>query len=504
MPDALLEIRDVTKIYKDGNVKALDGVSLDIYSGRINVLLGENAAGKSTLMKIIAGIESCDKGSMVLAGREYLPDKPAYAFARGVALVSQSLKVITQMTVLENLLLALHNRAGNFSWRKKRETVRNAMKEYNLQLDLGIKVSNLSVGEKQKLEILRALLAEPELIIFDEPTAVFSDREREELFDIMERLKAEGKTIIFITHKFAQAYRIADTISLMRKGKIIDTFSKETFVQRNNYGSFIGEAPVASTRTDCSTKREVLRVESLEVAGKYRDSLAVRDLSFGIKTGELTVITGITGNGQEELLEALFGLREVKSGKVLLGGKDITNKPPKTLRRAGLAALPVERDSVASCRELSILENMIINTIREGPLLYDRGALAEWTEKALAEYGVIYASLNEPAGNLSGGNLQKALVAREVKSEPTALLLGEPTRGLDVRHTRIVHDILRSLKERMAVVVFTSDLDEALLLGDRVIIMVEGVAMFSGEVGPWLDRRRLGELVVGSVGAVSR
>ncbi len=494
LEEILLSVRNVQKTYKSNGVRALDGVSLDIYAGEVNVLLGENAAGKTTLMKIIAGIERADGGKMFINGRDYSPANPTEAIRTGIGLVSQKLKVIPQLTIAENLLLGMD--ISGFGRKQSRKSIEEAIQKFGMGIEPHVRVEDLSVVQRQKVEILRVLIRSPELIVFDEPTAILPDCDRKELMDIIARLKESGKTVIFITHKLPEAYRIADRISIMAKGRITGTFRKGEVTEGMLRTLVAGEdLAIAGFRDRKSTDTgEVLRVESLQVEGRYRGLMAVKNVSFVSRADEILVITGISGNGQEELLESLFGMRRVLSGSVHLYDTDITGWTPADLRKIGVAALIGDRDTIASCAGLSIMDNVVLNRVRERFFLKER-PLRTWTRELLSSYGVEYSSLDDLAGTLSGGNLQKTILAREISGNPHLILLSEPTRGLDVKHAEMVHRTLLSLKQNLSIVLFTGDLDEAISIADRILIMYDGEIVVdlpnTGEIGRSMLNRYL-------------
>ncbi len=502
LEEIFLSVRNVQKTYRSNGVRALDGVSLDTYAGEVNVLLGENAAGKTTLMKIIAGIERADDGEMFMKGRNYSPANPVDAIRAGVGLVSQKLRVIPQLTVGENLLLGMD--LSGFERKKGRNTIEEAVHRFGLGIELPVRVEDLSIAQRQKVEILRVLIRSPELIVFDEPTAVLPDNDREELMNIIARLKEGGKTVVFITHKLQEAYRIADRISIMAKGKITGTFLKGEVTERSLRTLVAGEDLAASGFSGRKTTAtgEVLRVESLDVEGRYRNLIAVKNVSFVSRAGEILVITGISGNGQEELIESLFGMRRVLSGRVYLEDTDITGWTPADLRKIGVVALIGDRDTTASCPGLSIIDNVVLNRVRDRFFLKEK-PLKTWTRELLSTYGVEYSSLDDQAGTLSGGNLQKAILAREISGNPRLILLSEPTRGLDVKHAGMVHRTLLSLKQNLSIVLFTGDLDEAISIADRILIMYDGEVVIDLPNAGKIGRSMLNRYLQGAAGVES-
>jgi len=496
----VLEIADLKKKYSISGTRALDGATLSFYSGEIASLLGENAAGKTTLMKTIVGIEKPDSGSMLFRGEKYLPSDPSSALEKGIGMVPQSLKVISQLTVFENLLLGFKTNLRGGTVKHFKEKIEKVMQRYRLQLPLDKKVESLSTGQRQKLEVLRILQNSPEIIIFDEPTTLISETDKEELFETFMRLKTEGKTVVFITHKLREAYSVSDRIYVIRSGVIIGRFRREETSVEELHDLVSGEE-ICPDRVQLSLLGEaVLRVEELSIEGTIEGEEAVKGASFEVRRGELLAISGVAGNGQEELLEGIFGMRKILSGRVLLDGMDVTNMPPHNLRKLGLAALPSDRDGVASCKTATIKDNLVIHKVTEGGWIIDDRGLDAFARSLLSDYGVLYGSIFDPASSLSGGNLQKLLLSREISFEPRVLLLGEPSRGLDVKHLHILRTVLARIKEEMAVIVFTADLEEALRVGDRIIVMSEGRIVFDGVNRPGLSKRMIGKLILKATG----
>jgi len=500
-----ISLQNIHKTYSSNGIKALNGVCLEIMRGKVNTLLGENAAGKTTLMKIISGIEKADSGAMFIDGVAYSPRTPIDAIEAGVGLVPQNMRVISGMTVMENLLTAMNCGKLKIGLREMKRSVHDMMQRYKVEIDSNARVGDLTTGDRQRVAILRVLLRSPDLIILDEPTAVLSDTERESLFMTLSELKKEGKTLIFITHRLSEATRVSDRIAVMRKGSVVDTVDGAEVARRDLHELITGESLEPTVIGTFEPGKEVLRVESLEIEGRFRGNAAVKGVDFSASAGELLVITGVTGNGQQELLEGLFGMRRVLSGRVFVDGQDLTGKPPSLLRKAGVAALTSDRDSVCSCPALSIMENLVVNRVREAGPIYRKKALTSWSKEIMEKYNVKYSALDDPASTLSGGNLQKMLLARELDGAPVLLLLGEPTRGLDSLHTRMLHKILASLREKMSVVVFTGDIDEALAIGNRVIVMYDGRIVLNRVNDGSLTRAFLGRYIVGTekTGAVT-
>ncbi|PIJ62257.1 ABC transporter ATP-binding protein [Mesotoga sp. H07.pep.5.3] len=498
MSKPVLEINDLKKTYEISETKALDGVALTLFSGEITTLLGENAAGKTTLVKVIMGIEKPDSGSMVFKGEKYLPSGPHFANEKGLGMVPQSIKVVDKLSVIENLILGFRSNQKKVRMKDYRESLRELMKQYSLQLPLDNETASLSTGQRQKLEILRVLQNSPDVIIFDEPTTLISNREKEELFEIITRLRSQGKAIIFITHKLREAYSISDKIVVLRSGKVV--FSESRYktsikeLQELLYGGEFCALRVQSPTSDES----LLRVQEVSVEGSS-NSEAVKGVSFEARRGEILFVSGVAGNGQEELLDGIFGMRRVLSGRVILDGKDITGLKPFKLRKLGLAALHYDRDNIASCKGSSIRDNLLVYSISNGEWVVEEKKHVFSARKLLRDYGVTFGKIQDPISSLSGGNLQKLLLAREISSDPKVLLLGEPFRGLDVKSLESVKFLLMEAKKRIAIVAFSADVDEALTIADRILIMSEGRVVFSSDIRPGLSTPDLRKYLFGAM-----
>ncbi|MBN2219408.1 MAG: ATP-binding cassette domain-containing protein [Kosmotogaceae bacterium] len=486
MSKPVLEINDLNKTYDTSGAKALDGVTLDLFSGEITTLLGENAAGKTTLMKVIMGIEKPDSGSMVFKGKKYLPSGPHFANEKGLGMVPQSIKVVDRLTVIENLVLGLRSNGKNIRMKHYRECVRELMKKYFLQLPLDNEVASLSTGQRQKLEILRVLQNSPDVIIFDEPTTLISDREKEELFEIIAKLRSQGKAVVFITHKLREAFSISDKIVVLRLGKVVFSNSRyKTSIEELHELLYGGESCTLSVQLPTSDE-SLLRVHEVSVEGSSNTE-AVKGVSLEVRRGEILFVSGVAGNGQEELLDGIFGMRRILSGRVIFEGKDVTGLRPFELRKLGLAALHYDRDNIASCRDSSIRDNLLVYSLSNGKWVIEEKKHVLSARRLLCDYGVTFGEIEDPVSSLSGGNLQKLLLAREISCEPKVLLLGEPFRGLDVKSLESVKLLLTEAKKRMAIVAFSADVDEALTIADRILIISEGRVVYSSDVRPGLS-----------------
>ncbi len=469
-----VSMRGIVKIYPDGTV-ALRGVDLDVYPGEILGLLGENGAGKTTLMKILSGFLRPTSGYIVLNGRRVSFRSAADALNAGIGMVHQHLALVPVFTGLENIALGLRVRVE-----KLRERVEKLMEETGLRVNLDVPVERLSFGERQRIEILRMLLRNVDVLILDEPTTNLTPLETRVLFKALRRLRDAGKSIIFITHKLREVLEIADRIVVMRRGRVVGEVPREKAEPRMLARMMVGrEVFLKIEKTPAKPGRVVLKVEDLWVKSDV-GGWAVRGVSFEVRAGEIFGIAGVEGNGQAELVQAITGLRRVERGRVYLLGQDVTNLPPSTLYRMGLAHIPEDRQLMGLVLDMSVVENSILGMHR-WPRFLGRLGKVRWGEavehakKIIEDYDVIAPSLRSPVKFLSGGNQQKLLVGRELSKKPKLIVAAQPTRGLDVAATEYIRRLLVKLRdEGHAVLLVSADTDEVLQLSDRVAVMYAG------------------------------
>jgi simple sugar transport system ATP-binding protein len=496
-PSPVLALDGISKHF--GGKPALEEVTLDVKAGEVHCLLGENGAGKTTLCNIVFGVHQPDAGHLRLAGQRFLPVGPAHALASGVAMVHQHFSLVGNMTALENMLLG-RARGRSLALADMAKRVRALSEEYGLEVDLERPVEELSVGERQRVEVLRCLLDGPQLLVLDEPTAVLPPREVGALLEICRRLAARGCGLVLVTHKLAEIAEIAHRTTVLRRGRVVETVTMSGAATdlRALVRAMVGRevrplelaraAPAAATTVapsrrddaspaaDASASDEALRIHGLVVkdaAGSTR-----LDVSLTVKRGEIVGLAGVEGNGQSQLGAVLAGLLAPTAGRVLVGGADVTGKPPRELSRLGVGIVPEDRHAVGCHLGLSVAENLLLGDLspytRFGLLRRDRMAAAA---KALMEaYDVRAAGPDAPMSSLSGGNQQKVVLARELTLDPLVFLLAaQPTRGLDVGAVEAVYTELRMACDRGAgVLLVSSELDELLAVADRVLVIYRG------------------------------
>ena len=496
---ASVVMRGIAKRF--GGTVALDGVDFDLGASEIHALLGENGAGKTTLMNILYGLVPPDAGSIEIEGREIRPRDPQDAIAAGVGMVHQHFKLVPTLTVAENM--ALGERGGPLLSRRQLAAIADRLTElgerYGLEVDPRARVWQLSVGERQRVEILRALYREAKILILDEPTATLTPIEIERVFPKLRLLADEGASIVFITHHLEEVVRWADRITVLRHGERVGTLRpRETttpelarmMVGRDvtlmrvvagerqlDSGEEAGDAGPAKKRVHTG-RGAVLAAEGIDAIGD-RGTVALHGIGFSVDPGEIFAIAGVEGNGQPELEEVLFGLRSARSGTVTLDGRDLTRAEPDERLRAGLALVPSDRYRRGVIRELTVAENLALDRIGEPPFAtragIDRGAVAEHAAKLIERYSIQVSGPEQPAGTLSGGNAQRVVLARTLSRDLRCLVAAQPTRGLDVGAIEFVWEQLAAARDRgVAIVLISTDLDEVMSLADRCCVLYRG------------------------------
>jgi general nucleoside transport system ATP-binding protein len=500
-----LELRGITKRF--GPLVANDQISLSVAPGQVHALLGENGAGKSTLMNVLFGLIKPDEGAIYIDGKAASFHSPKDAIAAGIGMVHQHFMLVPVFTVAENVTLGIEQagKTGLLDRGKTRRDVRELSHLYGLDVDPDALVEDLPVGIQQRVEIVKALVREAKVLILDEPTAVLTPAESEELFRIVRQLRDGGTSIIFISHKLKEVQSIADTITVLRRGKVVGTRTPPA-TEDDLATLMVGRDVQLRVSKDAARPGEVvLDVDEIFVAA-HQDRMGVDGLSLQVRAGEILAVAGVQGNGQTELCEALLGLRPTLAGSVKLNGRDLTHASPRDRLRAGIAYIPEDRKEDGLVGSFSVAENLILD-------LYDRkpfasgvnlklGEIAKNAAARITEFDVRTGSAATPAGTLSGGNQQKVILARELGREHKVLIASQPTRGLDVGSIEFVHRrIVEQRDHGVAVVIVSSELDEIYALADRIAVMYEG--KITGFRDPDVPTAELGRLMAGGVDAVS-
>ncbi len=494
-----LEMRGITKRYP--GVVANSGIDLDVRPGEIHALLGENGAGKSTLMNILYGLATPDSGDILLDGTIVRISGPSDAIARGISMVHQHFMLVPVMSVADNILLGAETMA-NPIFLDERDAHRRIVElgtRFGFEIDPDVKVEALSVGWQQRVEILKALYRQARILVLDEPTAVLTPQETKEIFAVLRRLAEEGHSIIFISHKLNEVMEIADRITVIRRGKVVGTRLPAETNEDDLAAMMVGrDVQLIVDRGESHPAGPTLVVSNLTVADD-RERQVVNGVSFDVRAGEILGIAGVAGNGQEELVEALTGLRKPTGGSVGLGERDVTGAGPRQLQRLGMSFVPGDRQRFGLVLDFPLADNLVLTQYDEAPfakgLFRNDQAIAEWAAKAIKEYDIRTPSADVPASTLSGGNQQKAVVAREFSRELSVLVLDQPTRGLDVGSIEFIHrQVVAKRDEGAAILLVSAELDEVLELSDRVAVMYRGeiVALVDG---PSAEREEIGLLM---------
>jgi simple sugar transport system ATP-binding protein len=483
-------MRGITKRFP--GVVANDGVGFEATAGEVHALLGENGAGKSTLSNILTGLYRPDAGEIELYGEEVHFHAPRDALDAGICMVHQHFRLVPPFTVAENVVLGDHQHEGRHFVLNQRAIERRVVelgKRYSLAVDPRARIWQLSVGEQQRVEILKALYREARILILDEPTAVLTPQEAEALFETLRAMAAEGRTVIFISHKLNEVKAVADRITVLRGGRSIATVDAADATLRELAALMVGRQVELAARVEREAPHgadAALEVDGLHVRGD-RGGDAVKGVSLTVRTGEIVGVAGVAGNGQRELAEAITGIRPPASGTVRVNGRKLRTSDPRSAIAAGVAHVPEDRLGTAVASGRSISENAVLKSYRRrtaslGPLVLWR-SVHRHARELIHRYSVATPGPHLRARDLSGGNLQKLVLGREFAGQPRVLIAASPTRGLDVGAIETVHAYLRqAAKDGVAVLLISEDLDEILALADRVVVMYEGE--LTGEFDP--------------------
>ena len=481
-----IEMRHIVK--KFGDFKANDDINLTLHQGEILALLGENGAGKSTLMRILSGLLEPTSGEIFVKGKKVEINSPTKAKELGIGMVHQHFMLMESFTVLENIILGHEPTNGiTLDIKKAREQILKLSEKYGLAIDPDAQISNITVAQQQRVEILKVLYRGADILIFDEPTAVLTPQEITEFIQIIKNLAKEGKSIILITHKLSEIKAVADQVTIIRRGRDVGTFEVAN-VDDNRLAELMVGHHVNMKLNKKSVKlgREILKAENLKVKNT-RGSFAVKKLSLNIHGGEILGLAGIDGNGQDELVEAITGLRHVNSGKVIINSQNMTNKKVRQITEAGVAHIPADRQKYGLILNLPLAENLVLQTYYKQPYskhgIINHQAIYEHAEELIKKYDIRTTSAELPASDLSGGNQQKAIIARELDRNSDLIIAFQPTRGLDVGAIEYIHKQLLAERDAgKAVLLVSYELDEIMQLSDRIAVLHDG--KISGEVKP--------------------
>jgi ABC-type uncharacterized transport system ATPase subunit len=498
-----LEMRSITKRFP--GVLANDHINFQLEKGEIHALLGENGAGKTTLVNILYGLYRQDEGQVFLNGQEVEINEPTDAIKLGIGMVHQHFMLVPVMTVAENIILGTEVVKNGFvlDQRTAAQRIRDLSQQYGLEIDPDAYIKDLPVGTQQRVEIIKALYREADILILDEPTAVLTPQEAEELFVIMRSLVEQGKSIIFITHKLREVFAVADCITVLRNGHVVGTTCPPDSTRQSLADMMVGrEVLLTVDKGPARPGSVVLKVEGLK-AYDDRGALVVDGAAYEVRAGEILGIAGVQGNGQTEMVEVLTGLRNCVDGRVTIGNVDVTNASPRKVAQQGVAHIPEDRHEHGMVFSYPIADNLILNTYYQPPFANgaatNNRAIEDNALRLVHEFDIRTPSVYTPASSLSGGNQQKMVVARELSHPIKLLIAAQPTRGLDVGSIEFIHNrLVQARDDNVAVLLVSAELDEIMSLSDRIAVM------FKGQIIATLDasqatRERVGLLMAGIV-----
>ncbi len=494
----LMEMRNITKQF--GSFKANTDVSIYLDKGEVLTLLGENGAGKSTLMNCLCGLYQPTEGSIYIQGKKVDIDNPSKAVSLGIGMVHQHFMLIENMTVFENIILGKTGRSADkkifIDKKQLKKDIAELSDKYGLHVALDSKLTDISIGEQQRVEILKALYRGAEILILDEPTAVLTDEEVAGLYDIIHKLKEEGKSIIFISHKMKEVMHLSDRITILRAGYAVDTLSIDSTNAQELANLMVGRELTTSKYNKVEPQHDsFIELHNINFNSNSKHN-SLRDISLKIHPGEILGIAGVDGNGQSQLASLLTGLIKPESGELFLHGKKVDHFKPIDFINEKIGHIPEDRNRMGLVGDMTISDNLILKSTTSDEfsshngLKLNKKSIQDYAVKMKDEYDIRSSTIGELTKNLSGGNQQKVILARELDAKPKALIAVHPTRGLDIGATQFVHDSMIQARDTgCAIVMISADLDEVLKVSDRLIVMYEGKIMdeFSGKNPPMYE-----------------
>ncbi|WP_195217368.1 ABC transporter ATP-binding protein [Anaerococcus vaginalis] len=494
----VVSLKNIHKSF--GDKKVLKGVDFDLHKCEVHALLGENGAGKTTLMNILYGMFPQTEGNIYIKGEEIINNSPKKAISMGIGMVHQHFMLIEPFTVTENIILGYEGKNSFIDRDKAKKEVVKLSQEYGLIIDPDSKVADISVGQQQRVEILKALYHGADILIFDEPTAVLTPQEINEFIEIVEKLTELGKSVIIITHKLKEIKAMADTCTIIRRGEYIDKVNVKDVSEADLAEKMVGRDVSFNVKKEkIDLGEEIFKIEDLWVKDNRKVD-KVKGLNLSIRKGEILGIAGVDGNGQTELIDAISGMRKAQKGKVILKGEDITNKAPRNIIDLGMNQIPEDRQKRGLVLEYPIKDNLILENIdkefsKNGILDFKK--IEENANNLIDKFDIRPNDINEKAGSLSGGNQQKVIIAREITNDPDLLIAAQPTRGLDVGAIEFIHQYLVELRNQgKAVLLISFQLDEVMDLSDRICVIYDGQIV--GELDPKeTDEYEVGRLMAG-------
>ncbi len=480
--DALLRMDSVTKSFP--GVLANDRISFEVAEGEVHALLGENGAGKTTLMRILYGMTSPDSGTIYWRGKPVRIPSSHVAIGLGIGMIHQHFMLIPEFTVAENVALGLRgDRSPLLDLRGTAQRLEALSAQFGLRVDPWARVKDLSTGEQQRAEIVKALYRGAHLLVLDEPTAVLTPGEADELFAVLDSLRAQGRAVVFISHKLREVMQISDRVTVLRRGRAVATVPTCETSQEQLANMMVGRPVVLQIeRSPARPGKEVIRLDEVAIRSREHHRNEVEDISLTVREGEIVALTGVAGNGQRPLIEALFGLRRVSAGHISILGRDVTACRPCDLVALNVGRIPEDRQTMGLAMSLSVYENLALETYDREPTcrwgVLRRGELRRQAQLLREEYDIRMPSIDLPVGKLSGGNQQKVILARALRRRPRAIIAVDPTRGLDVGATEFVYrQLLAARDQGAAVLLISTDLEEVLCLSDRIGVIYNGQIM---------------------------
>ncbi len=499
----VVDLKDISKSF--GSNKVLDNVNFSLHEGEVHALLGENGAGKTTLMNILYGLYEPTSGSVTVKGKTFDQMTPKLAIQTGIGMVHQHFMLIEPFTVYQNIVLGkeITGKGGILDNEKSIEAVRELSQKYGLTIDPEAKVADISVGMQQRVEILKCLYRGADILIFDEPTAVLTPQEIDDFIKIVKNLTELGKSIIIITHKLSEIKAMADYCTVIRRGKFIDKLNVKEIDENILAEKMVGrDVRFNVEKQDQEPGEVVLDIKDLVVKDS-RNIDAVKNLNLQVRRGEIVGVAGVDGNGQSELIEAITGLRKIESGKVTLKGKDITNHSPREIIDFGMNTIPEDRQKHGLILDYSIADNLILENVKKKPfskgLKLDFSAINDNAKNLIEKFDIRPNDYNQKTKNLSGGNQQKVIIAREISNNPDLLIAAQPTRGLDVGAIEFIHKYLVDQRnQNKAVLLVSFELDEIMDLSDNIAVIFDG-KIVGEKPSKETNELELGRLMAGGV-----
>ena len=495
-----VEMKKISKSF--GSVKANDSIDFSVKKGEIHCLLGENGAGKSTLVKILFGLYNKDQGQIKINGKETAIKSPAAAIKEKMGMIHQHFMLVDRFSITENIIAGREPKSGmSLDTEKAAAEVKEISQNFGFELNPESLIENISVGEQQRVEILKALYRDAEILILDEPTAVLTPQETKDLFKIMQSLKAEHKTIIFITHKLKETMEIADRITILRDGKKIDTVVKDKTTPQQLANMMVGRDVLLNVeKSSKKSGEEIFRLENLSYKNTV-SGLEIEEINVSFKKGEIVGLAGVEGNGQLELEEIIAGLKAPDRGEIFFKSEEISKESTRKRRNMGLAHIPSDRNKRGLVGNFSLAKNILLgsewNKQFKNKFAIDFDYLNNYTEKILNQYDVRFSKKNSTAAELSGGNQQKLIIGRELSRGAEFILAAQPTRGVDIGAIEFIHSqLLKMREEDKSIFLISAELDELLNLSDRILVIYEGKIVARGRTEDF-DQEKLGLLMAG-------